>query len=479
MNTNRVSPRLCAFSAAAGLLLGIMGCGSSYMANNATTPSGSSAPAVLTVTDAPLANILSAQVTISSVSLTPGTGTPVTLLTTPTTVELSGLNGIQEPLDIASVPMGTYTAITATISSVSVTYVGSTGQTITASAMLANPTVSIPLNPALTVNSTAGIDLHLAYNLASAFSISGNTVTFTPVVTAACGNIDGESNGQREIEVSGSLVSISPTSLVVQSADSGRQFTFTVASSTQFPSGVNSGNIPIGSIVRVQAQTQPDGSLLALSVTLESGQAGQSDGMQNDGGKGIITAVTAPGGVLSGFTFVPREGFGTVQANATLTALVASSTIYALPVDAAAVGVPADAFTAAELFPGQSVSVAGTFAASSSTSSPTVDAMRITLAGEGTQGILTSMPQGSASNLSFTLTLPTTSFLTTYAGVTALHVLTSPATSLGDNLTASALAAEPAGTNLEVHGYLIMTAPGSFVLYADEVNAVQTSSSDH
>ena len=243
--------------------------------------------------------------------------------------------------------------------------------------------------------------------------------------------------------------------------------------------GVNSGNIPIGSIVRVQAQTQPDGSLLALSVTLESGQAGQSDGMQNDGGKGIITAVTAPGGVLSGFTFVPREGFGTVQANATLTALVASSTIYALPVDAAAVGVPADAFTAAELFPGQSVSVAGTFAASSSTSSPTVDAMRITLAGEGTQGILTSMPQGSASNLSFTLTLPTTSFLTTYAGVTALHVLTSPATSLGDNLTASALAAEPAGTNLEVHGYLIMTAPGSLVLYADEVNAVQTSSSDH
>ena len=31
--------------------------------------------------------------------------------------------------------------------------------------------------PALTVNSTAGVDLHLAYNLASAFSINGNAVT--------------------------------------------------------------------------------------------------------------------------------------------------------------------------------------------------------------------------------------------------------------------------------------------------------------
>lgn len=475
MNVKFVSAKSCTLVAAGGFLLSLMGCSSNGAATSTAPLSVNSAPAILTVTDAPLANILSAQVTISSVALTPSGGTsPVTILTTPTTVELSGLNGIQEPLDIGSLPQGTYATLTASVSSVLVTYVNGSGQTVTASATIASPTVTITLNPALTVNSTAGVDLHLAYNLASAFSINGNTVTFTPAVTAASGSIDSENAGQRQVEVTGPVVSISNTSLVVTSADSGRQFTFALNSSTQFPMGTSAGSILPGAIVHVQGQVQSDGSFLASSVSLESGQAsGGSSGKQVDGGKGIVTTVSLSGGMLSGFSFVPRESFGGMQTNSTVTALVSSATTFVVPMDALNVGVPANSLTAASLFAGQSVSVTGAVG-----NSGTLNAAQVTLAGQGTMGVLTAIPQGSAPNLKFTIALPTTSFLTTYAGITSMDVLTNQATDYGDSLTAATFAGDPAGTNLEVHGYLIMIAPGSYVLYADEVNTA-SSSTDH
>ena len=483
MKIKLLSASSCALAVAGSFLLGLMGCGSAGIMGTGASPSANSAPAILTVTDAPLGNILSAMVTVSSVTVNPsGSGTPVSLLTSPTTVELSGLNGIQEPLEIGALPMGTYSSISVAISGVSVTYVDSTGKTITASATVASPTVNIPLNPALSVSSTAGVDLHLAVDLGSSFSISGSTVTFAPVVTAAYGQIDSEDQGQRLIHVSGPLVSISSTSLVVQSADSGRQFTFTVNSSTHFPNSMNATSIPAGTIVQVKGEAQPDGTFLALSVAIESGEAndgqdgeqsGDQDENQNNGGKGIVTAVTESNGVLTSFTFVPREDFGDVNSSSPLTAMVSSTTAFVVPTDALSAGVPANSFTAASLFAGESVFVTGAM-----TTMGTLNATQVTLSGEGTKGVLTAMPQGSGSDLNFTITLPSMSFLTTYTGMTSLNVVTNQATDFGDGLTAATLAADPAGTSLEVHGYLIMTGPKTYVLYADEVNTMLTDSQE-
>lgn len=483
MKIKLLSPSSCALAVAGSLLLGLMGCGSAGIMGTGASPSTNSAPAILTVTDAPLGNILSAMVTVSSVTVNPsGSGTPVSLLTSPTTVELSGLNGIQEPLEIGSLPMGTYTSISATVSSVLVTYVDSNGKTVTATATVASPTVNIPLNPALSVSSTAGVDLHLAVDLGSSFSISGSTVTFAPVVTAAYGQIDSEDQGQRLIHVSGSLVSLSATSLVVQSADSGRQFTFTVNSSTHFPNGMDATSIPTGTIVHVKGEAQPDGTFLALSVAVESGEAsdgqdgeqgGDQDENQNNGGKGIVTAVTESNGAFTSFTFVPREDFGDVHSSSSVTAMVSSTTTYVVPMDALSAGVPANSFTAASLFAGESVFVTGT-----TTSTGALNATQVTLSGEGVKGVLTAMPQGSGSDLNFTITLPSMSFLTTYTGMTSLNVVTNQATDFGDGLTAAALAADAAGISLEVHGYLIMTAPNKYVLYADEVNTMLVHSQE-
>jgi hypothetical protein len=69
------------------------------------------------------------------------------------------------------------------------------------------------------------------------------------------------------------------------------------------------------------------------------------------------------------------------------------------------------------------------------------------------------------------------SYLTTYESLTALNAVTETNTQYDHQLTASAFAALPAATAVEVNGYLLKTAPGSFTLYtanAGQVQAAQT-----
>jgi len=114
----------------------LLGCGSS---SSSPTPStmASAAPMVVTVSDAPLSNILSAQVTISAVSVSAGSASSsVSLLTQPVTVELSGLGAVQEPIEITNLAFGAYNSATITVSAAQVTYINSAGQVTTATATL-------------------------------------------------------------------------------------------------------------------------------------------------------------------------------------------------------------------------------------------------------------------------------------------------------------------------------------------------------
>ena len=179
----------------------------------------------------------------------------------------------------------------------------------TTTAALSQPTVTVALTPALNISSQGEVQLQLAFNLAQSFSVSGSTVTFTPAINTVGAQVSTENSGDREIEVSGQVISVSASSITVQSGGSGKQFAFTINGSTQFPSGVTASSIQTGSIVQVQGQTQTDGSLLALMITPESN--GNSSGQQEDGAMGIIVSVTKnSSGTITAFTVVPRESFG-------------------------------------------------------------------------------------------------------------------------------------------------------------------------
>ncbi len=423
---------------------------------------------VVTVSDAPLGNILSAKVTISAVGVTAASGgSPVSLLTQPVTVELSSLGAVQEPIEITNLASGTYNSATVTVSAAQVTYINGSGQVTTATATLNQPTVTVALSPALDVSGQGEVQLQLAFNLAQSFSVSGSAVTFTPAINTVGAQVSAENSGDRQVEVSGQVISVSSSSITVQSGDSGKQFTFTINSSTQFPNGVTAGSIQTGSIVQVQGQTQTDGSLLALMITPESN--GNSSGQQEDGAKGIIVSVTKnSSGMITAFTMVPRECFGSESCSASMNVALSSSTTYAVPEDAQQAGVVSAAFTAAEIFPGQSVVVTG-----AAGSSGILNAQQVMLAAESIPGTLVATPQGSSPNFTFALALASTSYLTTYENLTSLNVSTSQATDYGNSLSASSFAALAAGASVEIHGYLLQDSTGHFAVYATEISQVE------
>lgn len=469
--TKTIPTTLLAACAAAMTLLA--GCGSNSTMNNLAGGSATAAPMVVTVSDAPLGNILSARVTLSSVSLSTGaTGsTPVSALSSPVTVELSGLGAMQEPIEVSTIPNGTYTSVTLTVSAATVVYTDASGQVTTATATLSSPTITVPLSPSLVVNSNAEIQLQLAFNLAQSFSITGTTVTFTPAINTSGAQVGQENPGDRQVEVTGNVVSTSSSSIVVQSGDSGKQFTFTVNNTTQLPSGVTLNSIPTGAIVQVMGQTQTDGTILATSITVESSAtAGSQD---QNGAKGIVLSVNSSGGAVTSFTMMPREDFGSAMGNTsgTLTVNLSSTTTYALPEDAVNAGLSSTSFGVADLFPGEAVMVSGGL--SGTTGAPVIAATQIMLAAESIPGTLVATPTGTGPNYTFSLTVSVPSFLTTYGKIVTLNATTSSATEYGNGLTESGFAALAAGASIEAHGYLLQTSPGTFQFYATKIAQVE------
>ena len=464
------SLKLSALSAAglAGILF-LSGCNSMTSATGTTASKSGGAPMLVTVSDAPLGNILSARVTISAVSVSATGGTPVSVLSQPETVELSGLGSMHEPIELSSLAPGAYNSVTVTVSAAQVTYLDpTTGLPVTATATLSSPSVTVALNPALSFTTTSEVDLHLAFSLAQSFSISGSTVTFTPAISTSAAQVENENDNQREVEVTGMVVAISSTSITVQSGDSGQQFTFAINGSTQLPSGITPASITQNSIVQVKGQTQTDGTLLALSITPLAGGMSSS---QEDGAKGIVVTVARDStGNLTGFTIVPQEDFGSMMPSSmTLNVLVASSTTYGISEDATQLGLTAAMFNSAEIFPGQAVMVGGAM-----DSSGNLDATQITLGGENVMGALAAAPQASGSNIDFALALPVPSFLSTYEKLVTLNAVAGPNTDYGNGFTASTFASAAANTAVQVHGYLLVDKSGNYLLYAAEIAQPET-----
>ncbi len=446
--------------------LTLTGCGQGPISGSSA--SGANGAAMLvTVGDAPLSNILSARVTVSSISLTPsGGGSNVTVLSSPRTIELSSLGAIQEPIETENVAAGTYSAVNIDISSAKVTYVDASGSVVTGTATVNSPNDTVTLNPTLTVTQGQDVNLRLNFNLAQSFDLTSSTLTFTPSITSVAASIENENEADREIEVTGSVVSISSTSITVKSACTGVQSTFTINSSTQFASNITAGSIKPGSIVTVRGAMQPDGSLLAtmISAAMDGGAFGSSDG----GGVGIVTAVTTDsGGNVTSFTFVPREDFSDFP-GVSVTVSLASSTTYGLSEGAVADGISPTAFTNAEIFPGQSVEVIGTL------SSSTIAAQEVDLAPESLAGKLSAAPQGTAPDYTFTLQLPTQSFLTTYDSLTTLNASTNSQTEYEDGLSSTSFASLAAGTALEMHGYLLRDSSNNYSLTVSHISQIET-----
>ncbi len=162
----------------------MFGCGGGGTTQN-PGPQPNTTSLQVNVGDAPSDRLVAVSMTIGSMTLANTSGSSVTVVSSPTPVEMMHLMGTMQPISLMRVPQGSYSGGTVNISSALVMYIDpATGQ-------LVQKTVSGPMsatmnfNPTLTVASTPMV-LNLDMDMASSVSIDGaGNVTMTPTMVAS------------------------------------------------------------------------------------------------------------------------------------------------------------------------------------------------------------------------------------------------------------------------------------------------------
>jgi hypothetical protein len=225
-------------------------------------------------TDAPLSCVLSFKVTVTGLTLTPkGGGAPVSVLSSPTDIEFARLEGIQNLLDLTSVPADIYDAATTTLANPVIAYLDTTTNPATVQTIngtLTTSTVPVPLNPPLEVSETGIVGLRVDFRVADSLVVDANgqlTGSVNPVLTIRAvrprdleGHVD---------EVRGGIVSIDVAAgtFVIQTRR-GRTITIKTDANTVFDDegSLDITRLVIGMIVEVEGTFNSDGTIQAEFV---------------------------------------------------------------------------------------------------------------------------------------------------------------------------------------------------------------------
>ena len=267
--------------------LALAGCGGRSSPVGGTTPPGT-APVVLAMTDTPPTNvsILSAEVTLTGATLSPGN---VSLLTTPITVELTRLQTDVSFLSKTNVNAGSYTSLALTFANLSLTIENDTVSPIVsggttckvsdictiAPTTTANLLTTITL-PTLTVSSTTGAGLLVDVNLGNLLSSTlgadfkaGTTVSeFTPA-GAGIPPVGAE-------DVVGQVTSLDSVHNTFTLQNTTGQFSLAVDSTStffQFPPSLCTTSIfaclRANQILSVDISFRADGTAVARNIVFE------------------------------------------------------------------------------------------------------------------------------------------------------------------------------------------------------------------
>jgi hypothetical protein len=261
---------------ALALTLAMLGVGCSSSSNSPSpTSQAQTASVFVTGEDAPLTSVVGFNVTINSITLTGGSAPQV--LSTATTVDFARLLGLRSPLAFNSVPAGTYTGATFSLSSPVISYVDMSTSPPSLSTMngtfnsaggptTTTVTVSFPSSMVVNSNGLAGLRMDFDIRQSVAVDGSGNiTGVVNPTIYASA--VQASDSNAQITDLTGGLASVnaSGNSFVIQ-GPYGHQLTIDINSSTQFNSGWTINNLATPAFVGVQGSFQADGSLLATYV---------------------------------------------------------------------------------------------------------------------------------------------------------------------------------------------------------------------
>jgi len=286
-----LNPRFLRFTMLAlamGLALVAFGC--SNAANKTTTMTAANVQ--FKIGDAPADSVLSLVLTITHVDLMQQGGGTITVLDSPTKIELTHLAGTVESFVAANVPPGTYQSAAVSISTVDVTYIPASSTTPVGKTFTLNTTINVMFNPAVTISkapSVLSFDFNAAQSLT--FDSAGNVTGINPVITVSVQVISSgeqendEEHGEIE-DMVGTISGAMAASFALTPEPGSSAQTFTVDANTKFEDGISQfADLNPGMLVEVDAVTQSDGSLLATKVELMEA----SEGMEADG---IVTATS-------------------------------------------------------------------------------------------------------------------------------------------------------------------------------------------
>jgi hypothetical protein len=435
--------------------------------NTSGSGSGAASPAVITVGDAPMSSVLSALVTVSTVTFTSASGS-VQILQKPRTIELTQLGGIRAPIELDSLPQGTYTSVSIAVSAAQITYIDPTTQQVThATATIGGGgTATITLTNPLVVNSTAATDVRFDFDLQKSLDLTGGVVTFTPQVSAIVAHVDTENDADRRIHITGTVTATDTTAntITLTSTDSGLSVTLNVTSSTEFSDNITLASLQKGTLIHTVDQLNSDGSMSALMVSATDDGQSEDDGGRVDGG--IVTAVTTDSNNnLTAFTMVVRDSLHEDSVGQTVTVDVNSSTLFKDSLNAQNAGLAS--FDQTQIFPGQGVWVAG-----SKVSATEALATEIRPAAVNPFGLTNAAVQAASGGNGFILSLlldANTNFAK-FANLTSLSVDTNANTVFdGQGLTSATVASLGSGTPLVARGFLALSS-GAITLYCEHLH---------
>jgi Domain of unknown function (DUF4382) len=253
--------------------------------------------------------VLSFTLPIVGISLTPSTGSPVSIYS-PTSIIPTEITHLQSDSTVittgAAVAAGTYTSVNVTLGASSGVFINDSGSSITGGTPSPCPsfavcqlpngaatTVSIPVNLTLNPgqNQWIGLDINLSNAIRSPTTTSigvdfTQAKTFTVNTTARVGIPSGSVDSIADF--TGAVTAVSSSSITVQSSMTGQTITAAINSSTVFNSAPNTYSnctsptscIVKGSVVSMDALLTTAGTFVAIELdTLDTTAVDEVEGI--------------------------------------------------------------------------------------------------------------------------------------------------------------------------------------------------------
>jgi Domain of unknown function (DUF5666) len=389
--------------------------------------------------DAPADRVISFEVSVGPITMTPSGGSPVTVLSMTRRIELSHLSATNEALAVLNVPAGNYSSAAFAVANPEVTFINNTGA-VTKLEPTFSQTVTLNFNPAVTVGAGASvvdIDMNLANSLSfdaqgNVTGVSATASSFSVSTSAVAAEAEQEAeNGEFE-DTTGMVTNVSGNTFTLSLGQSTTPLIFTTDANTQFSDGATMSTI-LNMIVKVEGVTKADGTLYAKEV----------EGVENSNGaefEGIITQVT--GNPATELSVVAQDGNGSgmddTKVGNSLTVGVngAQYNVDQGNIDTSGIGglssSPSFPFDATSIHAGQRVEVQS----ATSMSGTSVAAAQVKLRQQALTGTVSGLAgPTSAGPVTFTLTPPADSAFATLSGQTTVSVFWQPGTNLHDLTT--------------------------------------------